>query len=249
MNQTAQDYINEGVMLSKQNDFATAIEKYSHALSINPGQAEALYNRAKCYVKLQQVEKALQDFDTLIEHHNSVAFYYSERAVVRHLNKQNDKAMEDLDKAVELEPDKPFRYSSRAFIKEKMGDLQGALADYEKTISLDPEDAIAFNNKGLVEEQLGYMEQSKQSFHQADSLEPKKASQKQVSIPEPRKEPVKKVNIEQKQKTTSIEVEKGEEPKLTIKGYFQQIKRLISDSEERKQFKNFIKDTLSGNKD
>ncbi|MBL3658367.1 tetratricopeptide repeat protein [Fulvivirga sediminis] len=249
MNQTAQEYINEGVMHSKKNDFATAIEKYSHALSIDPANAEALYNRAKCYVKLQQVEKALQDFDTLIDNHKEVAFYYSERAVVRHLNKQNDKAMEDLDRAVELEPDKPFRYSSRAFIKEKMGNLKGALEDYEKTISLDPEDAIAFNNKGLVEEQLGYMEQSKKSFHKADSLDPKKTSEKQTSIPEPRQEPASKVNIEQKQKTTSIEVIKGEEPKLTVKGYLHQVKKLISDKEERKQFKQFIKNTLTGKKD
>ncbi|UII19746.1 tetratricopeptide repeat protein [Fulvivirga ligni] len=242
MSQTAQEYINEGIELDKAGEYSKAVEKYSVALSLQSSHPQALYSRAKSYVRLQKLEQAINDFNDLIAQNDSNAFFYSERAVAFHLNGNNELAIADLDKAVELEPNKPFRYSSRAYIREKSGDLKGALEDYDKTIALDPEDAIAFNNKGLIEEKLGYIEKSKASFQKADDLDPNKkpaADKQQVSD---------KPKAPATQKETTIEV-KASDQKLTFGGYLDQVKSLLSDKEERKAFGKYVKGIFFSNKD
>ena len=242
MSQTAQEYINEGIEYDKAGEHAKAVEKYSAALSLQASHPQALYSRAKSYVRLQQLEQAISDFNNLIAQNDNNAFFYSERAVAYHLSGNYESAMADLDKAVELEPNKPFRYSSRAYIREKAGDLKGALADYDKTIALDPEDAIAYNNKGLIEEKLGYIEKSKASFQQADDLDPnKKPPTETQKVSDKPKAP-------KKNKETTIEV-KASDPKLTFAGYLNQVKSLLSDKEERKAFSKYMKGFFSSKKD
>lgn len=121
-------------------------------------------------LKSGEFEKALIQFNVLIEQTNDDPDLFSYRGAVLLNLKRKQEALNDFNKSVSLQPDYSYRYSSRAFAKDAMGDLTGAIADYEKAIELDPEDAIAHNNLGLLIEKSGNQASAKKHFESADEL-------------------------------------------------------------------------------
>ncbi|XP_065655581.1 putative uncharacterized protein DDB_G0282133 [Hydra vulgaris] len=59
-------YLAEGAILFKQGEFKKAIESYSLALEIKENDPTCLVARSKCYLKLGDPQKALQDAETVL---------------------------------------------------------------------------------------------------------------------------------------------------------------------------------------
>ncbi|OEK04654.1 tetratricopeptide repeat protein [Roseivirga misakiensis] len=180
--------VEKGVEACRKNEFEKGIELFTRALVQNPNQIEALYNRARAYSKVDEMEKSLEDFKQLVDINPINASFIGDYAVSLHLNNKNDLAAIQFEKALSLDQENPYRYSSRAFFKDRIGDLEGAIEDYERAIALDPEDAIALNNKGLVEEKLGYAEKAKKSFDKSNDLVGYKPDVKEELKPTPKVE-------------------------------------------------------------
>jgi len=122
------------------------------------------------WLKSGEFEKALKQFNALIEKDSTSADLYSYRGAVLLNLKRKNEALEDFNRSVELDPDYSYRYAARAFAKDALGDLSGAIADYEIAIKLDPDDAIAHNNLGLLIEKSGNQAKAKKHFATADDL-------------------------------------------------------------------------------
>ncbi|MFY0591998.1 tetratricopeptide repeat protein [Roseivirga sp.] len=185
------ELIQKGVDCCRNNAYEKGIEFFNSALKEYPDHIEALYNRARAYSKVDELEKSLNDFKRLVEIQPLNPSFIGDYAVALHLNNKNDEASIQFEKALQLEPENPYRYSSRAFFKDRIGDHEGALLDYDKAIALDPEDAIAINNRGLVEEKLGYAERAKKSFEKSNDLVGYKPDVEKEIKPEPKIEPPK----------------------------------------------------------
>ncbi len=246
MNRTPQDFYEKGIRACDARDFAQGVVFFDQALAVDPGHAPSRYNRAKANYQLKNLTKSLEDFNYLVQKNPENAHYYGERAIIRFMLKDSEGCISDLDQAVALQPEKPYRYASRAFLKDRMGDLKGALKDYEKAIELDPEDAISYNNKGLVEEKMGYQERSRQSFDRADSLDPAHTPDRTNSAGNPGADHSPEKN---KDRQTNPELPRpgsestaAKDPKrIGLTDYYRQIKRLISSSEERAEFSDYLK--------
>lgn len=165
-----EDLVETGVNKCKAGNFADAVDDFTAALSKDARNIPALYNRARAYSKIDQLDKALLDFETLTEISPDNATFIGDYAVALHLSEMDEKAEMHFELALKLEPQNPYRYSSRAFYKDRKGDFKGAIKDYEKAIALDPEDEIAYNNKGLIEEKLGYKEKAEKSFKRSNKI-------------------------------------------------------------------------------
>ncbi len=50
-----------------KGDFSTAVKMYDRALAIDPGDTNALLEKAQCLIQLQKPEEAMQVLSTLIE--------------------------------------------------------------------------------------------------------------------------------------------------------------------------------------
>ncbi len=177
------DLLSQGIEACRNKEFEKAISLFDAILEKSENE-DALYNRAKAYVKLQKVDQALSDFERLIQVQPDNPTFVGDYAVALHIVNKNKAAAIQFDKAIELAPDNPYSYSSRAFFRDRIGELELAIEDYDKAIELDPEDAIAYNNKGLVEEKLGYKDKAKQSFDQSNELvgyEPKNVEKPYIS--------------------------------------------------------------------
>lgn len=226
MNKTQQDLFHRAKEKCENGEFDKAIPMLTSLLPADTSEFLVLYNRAKAYYASQNFRASLKDFNEIISHLPNHAHYISERALVHFMNQSPAEALKDLDHAAALEPLKGYRYSSRAFIKDRLGDLKGALSDYEKAVELDPEDAISYNNKGLVEEKLGYADRAKKSFSSADKHDPIKDSVGSTSVDK----------IVEK----SPEVIDPIDESVDIQTYGQQLKRLLTSSQEREEFKDFL---------
>jgi tetratricopeptide (TPR) repeat protein len=132
-------------------------------------EGEVLFRRGYAYFKLQEFQKALQDYNLSIQKAENPNAY-SERGVLYFTVGKLSEALVNMNIALELEPENPYRYSSRAYIRAAAGMVVLAMQDYQKAVELDPEDAIAHNNLGLLEEKVGYQLKATQRFEKADKL-------------------------------------------------------------------------------
>lgn len=226
----SQILVEEGIKACQSDNFEKGVTLFTKALTQNPQDLSALYNRARAYSKLHQLAKALDDFKQLVLLQPTNATFIGDYAVALHLNKNDDEAKIQFDKALALEPENPYRWSSRAFFKDRIGESQSALKDYDKAIELDPEDAIALNNRGLIEEKLGYIEKSKNSFNRSNKLVGYDPDKSQKSAPKSR---------------PNISAKEQEEEKLTR---WKVIKSVFT-KEGFRDFGQFYKNRIFGSKD
>ncbi|MCP4123795.1 MAG: tetratricopeptide repeat protein [Bacteroidetes bacterium] len=156
--------------LFKEEAYQKLVDAANQLLADQPDHVRALYWRACAFMRLEQLEEALNDLDKAIDLYDEYADAFSQRGVLFFHKGELELALEDMNEAVKLEPENPYRYSSRAYIKSRLDQVESAIEDYQKAIELDPEDSVAHNNLGLLHEQLGYKTKAQNNFEQADRL-------------------------------------------------------------------------------
>lgn len=227
--ETASSYCQKG-------DFKQGIHLYSQYITQNNQNPVAFYQRGKAYFKIKDYQAAQSDLSKAIKLKPESAELFAERGLVYYMAKQPDNAMADFNKAVDMEPQNPFRYASRAFIKDHLNDLEGAKKDYQKALELDPEDAISHNNLGLVLGKMGNHKKAEQHYKDAEKIDPKNFGMKKTEepkadiAPQPKDEPAPLPDIKSK---------KEERP-----SFGNTFKSLLTSSEERKEFWQFVKDKV-----
>jgi Flp pilus assembly protein TadD len=260
-----QHLLEEAYALLQKRQFKEAHALFSRLQENEAADVRILYGLGLSYFYQQQIEAAINTYTQALTLAPTQAEIWSDRGVAYfHLGNKNA-ALNDLDEAQRLEPHNPYRYSSRAYIRASLKDLEGAIQDYEKAIELDPEDAVAHNNLGLLQEQLGYKQEAEKFYKKADAL-----AQDQADAPTfaPQNAPEKEAPVSQAEfkalKESILGAEKAvekvenhtskaaEEPltstKLTLQHYWQVVRQILTNPEERKAFWQFIGATLQGKK-
>ncbi len=113
-----------------------AIDAFSDALLIDPGNDSAFLLRGEAYQQLGDLANAEADFtDSLkLQPHNSRA--YLGRATVRNSLGKVVEAFSDIHEAVTRDPKNPQVYLVRARLFEVSGDFNGAIASYTAALDL-----------------------------------------------------------------------------------------------------------------
>jgi len=208
--------------LIEANELERAFLKTEQLLLDDKYNVDVLTCRAKIYYKQKSFEKALSDYNKLVNLIPTDPELIADRGLSYHMLGSYDNALADFNKVIKLEPDNPYWYSCRAFIKDYIKDYEGSLIDYEKVLSLDPEDAIAHNNKGLVEEKLGYLERAQRSFNQADEIQGIDLEKEIGHLQIPVEEKLQKVQ------------------RFSVNYFLKVLSGLFSSSEERAKFISFL---------
>lgn len=104
----------------------------------------AHFRRAGFYSLKGEVDRAIADYDQIIEHdpNNRFARLYRASAYVR--NRETDAALADYDKAVELDPKDVYAYLGRAGAYRAKGDVDRAIDDYGRVLQIHPENVHAY---------------------------------------------------------------------------------------------------------
>jgi tetratricopeptide (TPR) repeat protein len=123
-------------------DFRAALKDINQVAPLYgsaPLPLQLLWQRAHCYSKLGEIDRAIADYTTIITRDPKEYRVYRDRADV-YVQKHDFKlALADQDAAVRLRPDDPESYLRRSFVRWRNGDTQGALADVDRMARLQPE--------------------------------------------------------------------------------------------------------------
>lgn len=131
-------YMQLGILYNAKNN-ALAEQYFTGALRLNPRSQEALYGRAMYLQEHNELDKAIQDYTTIIQinpqnksaHFNLGYLHYTYLKVY-------DQAIKHYTDAITADPDYTEAYYNRGLSYEALGNIKAAKNDYEKALSLRP---------------------------------------------------------------------------------------------------------------
>ena len=139
-----------GNVLMMIGQINSAIEHYSHAITLNPDNADAYNNRGIAYNIKGDSDQAIPDYTKAIELKPYYAAAYTNRGAAYSNRGEFDRAIADHTKAIELKPDYAAAYTNRGTTYRNKGEFDLAVADHTKAIELKPDYAAAYTNRGAA---------------------------------------------------------------------------------------------------
>ena len=108
-----------------------AVIIYNHLIKFNPNDAGTRFNRAKCYVELNKLRKAMNDLNKCLEIDPGWVWALELRARIFWQRKQYEKALNDLNRVIKSEPTRYQAYYYRVVVNMDTGKKSAAKADLE----------------------------------------------------------------------------------------------------------------------
>jgi len=158
-------------LYSEDSDLAR-LKGYNEAVRLNPGDAQAYYNRAIAYHGLGLHQRAISDYDEALRLKPKSAYAYNQRSVAHYKLGDLETALDDLNEAVRLDPQFAEAYNNRAMVYDKLGEFQLALYDLDEAVRLDPQLPEAYLNRATVHIKLGEPQAAVADLNQAVQLDP-----------------------------------------------------------------------------
>ena len=152
----AEDLLERGRLLSRQQKYKEGIEAYDRALAIRPELAVAHRWRAEAMLKTGQAEDAIGAFNQYLRQGGAPdANVYRARAQAKVALDRWADAVDDYSKAIAGKPDDTPSYIGRGWAHVQAKALPSARADFEKAVGLEPKNPYALLGRAYVSVQTG----------------------------------------------------------------------------------------------
>ena len=161
-----------GILYATNKNLLAATELFSRALSLEPSNAQVLFNRANAYFEQGLVALALADLELalVLEPHNELGLLTQGNAY--YALEQYEEALLSFDTAIGLNPAFTKALNNRGLVLKALGRHHEAFSSYAEAVANDPKYADAFNNLGILLMELENLDQAVQCFDTAISLKP-----------------------------------------------------------------------------
>jgi tetratricopeptide (TPR) repeat protein len=133
--QDADSYAVRGAQLLTNGDYDGAITAFDRALAIDP-RPESYYNRGLAYHSKKNIDKAIADWNTVINLDARDVRAYRQRGNGYFTKGDFSLAIADYSRAIELDPKDPKAYYNRGVVFQTRGELARAAADFNTVITL-----------------------------------------------------------------------------------------------------------------
>jgi len=143
LTEAASIYERYTVELSRACDFllrkyGRAIADYEAAISLDPKNAAAYYNRGIAYQAKGDLDRAIADYGQAVVLDPKYTSAYNNLGNAYQAKGDIERAIASYDAAVRLDPAHATTYNNRGDAYQNKGDLDSAIADYNEAIHLDP---------------------------------------------------------------------------------------------------------------
>jgi tetratricopeptide (TPR) repeat protein len=138
--------------------------------------------RGSAWIKKREFEKAIKDFDYVIQLDNQNAMAFSSRGYAWQLRGEIDKAVNDWTTAIQIDPRMSAAYICRGNVLREKEQIDEAIADFTKAIQIYAEDAEttppdsnlaeAHCGRGYVRAAKGNYAEANEDFLQALQVDP-----------------------------------------------------------------------------
>lgn len=166
---SAQEWFERGY---KTADTEEKIRLYTKAIELDPGFVNAYNNRGVCYIELQQIDLAIEDFNQAIELNPKGAEAYYNRGNSHAKLEQFQTAIEDYNQAITLQAKDADTYNNRGLCYKNLEQYERAIKDFNKALEIKPGDGEASFNRGICFNELDLYKQAIEDFCAAAKANP-----------------------------------------------------------------------------
>lgn len=174
----ALSYFGRGLANAELERFNPAIADYTAALKINPGLADAYYNRAQAYRGFQSVPKekwcemAIADCNTALQICPQFEPAYVMRAECYARLDKLDLAIADYASAITIDPRDAWAYYRRGTLHRAQGRNDLAIADYTSALAINPKYADVYFDRGKTYYQQKDYQSAQRDWEKAAEVDP-----------------------------------------------------------------------------
>jgi tetratricopeptide (TPR) repeat protein len=172
-NARKQKYFQSGQRFFEKGKYPEAAIQFNNAIQIDPTFAEAHYQLALSYLKLQQLSRAYQELNRTVE--LDPKNYKAQVDLANLLISAGSfkEAKTHLDLLIEQNQDNSDVHMALANYQAGIGNLPGAQQEMQKAIAQDPQRAELYLNLGMMQVGAGQNDAAEASFKKAADLDPK----------------------------------------------------------------------------
>lgn len=167
----ASQFFLKGNLELDKKEYANAIRYYDEALEKKADLADVHNNRGIAYLRLNKLEKALEDFTKAIEIDPKFEEAYFNRAGVLIDQQAFPLATEDLEHIRKTYQDSTNYYLKWGDLKFGQGYYEQALAEYDRSLALTPQNVQALVNRGVAYFEKKNFKVAKTDFENALKLD------------------------------------------------------------------------------
>ncbi len=183
---SAVDHYILGLAQFTLEDYDSALASQNRALDVGREQdlgnsfgAAVLTSRGETNFRLEQYDRAYEDFSLALQLGGPDVLVYELRAAVYYSQERYGESAADHAHAIEVDPNNASLYNNLADSRMLAGNLELALQNIDTALRLDPTLGIAHYTKGEILEKMGRPDAAGESFDSAaefgftpDSVEP-----------------------------------------------------------------------------
>jgi tetratricopeptide (TPR) repeat protein len=173
---SAETYAQNAVAYARAGDQSRAIDEFSEAIRLEPGNAKYYRGRGNAYRGGGNHDLAIQDYAESIRLDPTYARAYNSRGIAYKIRYDYDLAIENYDEAIRLDPRFVEAYNNRGSAYHGKRAYDRAIQDYNEAIRLDATYARAYANRGYAYQKKGDNGRAIRDFDEAIRLDPAHAN-------------------------------------------------------------------------
>ncbi|NNC94185.1 MAG: LysM peptidoglycan-binding domain-containing protein [Chitinophagales bacterium] len=127
-----------------------AVKLYDDAIQLDTSIAKLYYNRAHCYLKMEENELAYMDFTQAIKQKENYILAYAGRASIAIDVNDFETAISDYSKILEVNNYFLPAYKGRGVAYMEMGEYEMAINDFNIVLDLSPREPAIYYKRGLA---------------------------------------------------------------------------------------------------
>ncbi len=149
-----------------------ALLHLDRALELDPGHADALFERSDRLSELHRFDEALADCDRLIAVRPRSARARLQKGRVYRHRQDPDRALVEVERAVALDPENAACLRVRGHLRARLGKHKEAVDDFSRAVALDPNDWRCYLERGQIYFGMGRIEEGLADLERAVAANP-----------------------------------------------------------------------------
>jgi tetratricopeptide (TPR) repeat protein len=160
-----------GDAFSKLEQYDSAIQDYSKALSLKRNDPVILGKRGTAYKSAEQYNNAVSDFSTALRSNPEDDKLFSGRSSAYYQLMQYDNALTDIDNALKKNKDASY-FNFKGDILSTKGKYKDAIKAYDSAIAINDTIAVYYLDRGVAHYSKGGFEKAVADFSKAIEIDP-----------------------------------------------------------------------------
>jgi len=166
--------LNDAEYLINNNKFFEALDLLDNFIKSHTNFDKAYILRAKTYILIENISKAILDYNKAIEINDKNPEYYIDRADLYFQSNKLSKSLDDYNKAIDIKKYDIGLYYKRAIIKSQLKDYENALNDLDYFLQYFDNDTNAIYEYGNIYMEMGDNDNAIKQFTKGITLYPEK---------------------------------------------------------------------------